>query len=961
MSITLEAYRAAIGSFHGGTKGMKTFFYHYCYSRKDYDLLNVGKSKWSKLNYKHVLKSKQLHSREVCRCIVGLSLLINILIVLAQDIELNPGPSANNISICHSNVRSLKAKGRLMHVETELAQDFDIITVSETWLSTLDNSHDYKLPQFQFPFQKDRSLNDGYGGLMVWVSNKISCKRRVDLEPATLEVLWLEIVCKNKKFYLCTIYRPPNNDKSFWEELQENIELVQQNYSGKIMIIGDLNADPKTPNGDYLENFSSINQLTQHILNPTRITENSATILDQCLSNFPTLIANVEILAPIDTCDHCVISITCKLNKPSTKSYSRIMWNFKETDFTNFRESIDSLDWNLLLDDPDINKVTLNWTESVITAAKLTVKNKKVTVRPQDKSWYNGYLRRLNRKKLKFFHMAKQNPTPYSWTKFKEARSLYQSELFRVKQEHENAKYTQLAEESLRNSKKWWKLLKSVHRNNDLSDEIPPIEYNGKIYCDDKDKANIFNNYFVSISSIESKDAETRLPDIPDIFLGNELEFIQITTGDVEDQLKTLDVNKAYGSDSIPPQLLKEGGNMICQTLKNLFNKSLECSVMPDLWKEANVTPIHKKDLKCDVTNYRPISILSVVGKVFERIVMKYVYNFLLENFILTAYQSGFQPGKSTVTQLLEVFHHFCKAVDSNKEMRVVFLDISKAFDKVWHKGLLFKLKKCGIKGALLSWFESYLTDRKQRVTINGQCSDWRIINAGVPQGSVLGPLLFLIYINDIVQNASHCNIRLFADDTCLFIEVNNRLEAAEFINDDLSKIYKWSKQWLINFAPTKTKALIISNKKDLILNPPLFLNGTQITEVKSHTYLGVTFTRNLRWNEHINTVYIKSKKRLNMLIPLKFKLDRFTLERLYNSYVLPTMDYAIQVWGGTYDSDINKLENIHVDGMRLVTGATARSNISKLYLKTSWPLFREHRDYQILNILYKVIIWVSY
>jgi len=353
--------------------------------------------------------------------------------------------------------------------------------------------------------------------------------------------------------------------------------------------------------------------------------------------------------------------------------------------------------------------------------------------------------------------------------------------------------------------------------------------------------------------------------------------------------------------------------------------------------------------------NYRPISILSVVGKVFERIVIKYVYNFLLENFILTAYQSGFQPGKSTVTQLLEVFHNFCKAVDSNKEMRVVFLDISKAFDKVWHKGLLYKLKNCGKKGALLSWFESYLTDRKQRVTINGQCSDWRIINAGVPQGSVLGPLLFLIYINDIVQNASHCNIRLFADDTCLLIEVNNRLEAAEFINDDLSKIYKWSKQWLINFAPTKTKALIISNKKDLILNPPLFLNGTQITEVKSHTYLGVTFTRNLRWNEHINTVYIKSKKRLNMLIPLKFKLDRFTLERLYNSYVLPTMDYAIQVWGGTYDSDINKLENIHVDGMRLVTGATARSNISKLYLETSWPSFRECRDCQILNMLYKV------
>ena len=173
-------------------------------------------------------------------------------------------------------------------------------------------------------------------------------------------------------------------------------------------------------------------------------------------------------------------------------------------------------------------------------------------------------------------------------------------------------------------------------------------------------------------------------------------------------------------------------------------------------------------------------------------------------------FQSGFQSGKSTTTQLLELYHQFCKAVDNGKEIRVVFLDIRKAFDKVWHKGLLHKLSLCGISGDLLSWFEDYLSGRRQRVIINGQCSDWAGIHAGVPQGSVLGPLLFLVYINDITSNIRHCNTRLFADDTCLFIEVENgnRGDTAKMIDTDLANIDKWADKWLVQFAPEKTKSL---------------------------------------------------------------------------------------------------------------------------------------------------------
>ena len=184
--------------------------------------------------------------------------------------------------------------------------------------------------------------------------------------------------------------------------------------------------------------------------------------------------------------------------------------------------------------------------------------------------------------------------------------------------------------------------------------------------------------------------------------------------------------------------------------------------------------PIFKKAENFITTNYRPVSLLSILAKVFEKIVFKYMFNHFRDHFLISIWQSGFLPGSSTITQLTEIYHQFCKAVSDGKEIRVVFLDISKAFDRVWHKGLLHKLKLSGITGGLLSWLKDYLADRQQRVIINGAHSEWGNINAGVPQGSVLGPLLFLIFINDNTHVIRNCKIRLFADDTCLLLRLRN-------------------------------------------------------------------------------------------------------------------------------------------------------------------------------------------
>ena len=213
-------------------------------------------------------------------------------------------------------------------------------------------------------------------------------------------------------------------------------------------------------------------------------------------------------------------------------------------------------------------------------------------------------------------------------------------------------------------------------------------------------------------------------------------------------------------------------------------------SICPNIWKEANVSPIYKKDDPSLVSNYRPISLLSTVGKVMEKVIHKHMFNFLKEHEVLTRLQSEFVPGDSTANQLVDIYNTFCKALDDGKEVRAVFCDISKAFDRVWHKGLLFKLKQSGIGSTLLQWLANYLLHRKQRVLIPGGSSDWLPIGAGVPQGSILGPLLFLIYINDIVMHINS-TVRLFADDTSLYLIVDDPVEAARCLNADLALIHQ--------------------------------------------------------------------------------------------------------------------------------------------------------------------------
>ena len=371
-------------------------------------------------------------------------------------------------------------------------------------------------------------------------------------------------------------------------------------------------------------------------------------------------------------------------------------------------------------------------------------------------------------------------------------------------------------------------------------------------------------------------------------------------------------MNKAHGWDQLSIRMVKACGNSISFPLKLIFKSIINEGVFPEDWKKSNVVPIHIKESKNLIKNSRPISLLPIFSKVFERLVINALFNFFLQNKLFTPCQSGFIPGDSCVSQLLSITHEIYKSFDCSPptDMRGTFLDISKGFDKVWHEGLIFKLKTYGTDGKLLKLLKNYLTDRQQRVVLNGQTSLWQNICARVPQGSVLGlfcsvPLLVLIYINDLPDGlTSMCKI--FADDTSLFSIVNDKSNSNSQLNSDHAKISKWAFQWKMSFTPDPNKQAIevcFSYKLDKGNYPPLHFNSTNVQVADSQKHLGLVLNSKLNFNEHIESKISKCNKIIGLMKRLSQILSRKSLLTIYKSFVRPNLDYVDII----YDKPLNE------------------------------------------------------
>ncbi len=805
----------------------------------------------------------------------------------------------------------------------------------------------------------------------MYASDKINITRLEDIEPPESEIMCLEFQIPNKtnKFVLlCVCYRPGDkNIIDFSSDLQDIYDYTSGKGYYNFMCIGDFNCknsdfcstDTSNIEGRILKAVLDSNGLSQLINFPTRfdVENGRSSCLDYVITNNINFVTNIESYGPIANSDHIPISFQINAKIPKSKNFTRHVWNFKRGDFDKLNRKLSEYHWDTIFTLQDLDEIVEMWTDIFLKLARECIPYMEVTIRPSDLPYLTTELRSKIRKRDRLFKQ-------WTRTKIDHHREIYKTVRNDTTLSLRNARdaYIKQQCDSLEldsSNANWWTTVKKLCCFKNMSNTIAPlVNSQGLLVYDAEVKADIFNEFYAGISTIENNDDQIPSNNIAN---GPLLENITILQNDVYELLSKLKLNKATGPDNIGNTLLRRCAPSISPVLTRIFNLSLSLGKFPKSWKIANIVPLHKKGSVHDYKMYRPVSLLPCVSKVFEKLIFKEVYLHLRRNNILSEFQSGFTPGDSTINQLIHINDMILKSLDNFNDVIGCFLDLTRAFDTVWHKGLLYKLDKYGIRdhmygSKIFSWFESYLTNRGHRVTIDGKKSSVRYINAAVPQGSVLGPLLFLVYINDVTMDIES-DIFLFADDTSIFSSGKDTPRLAQKINSDLNKIALWARRWKITINPTKTVSMLFTKKTNPNKNFQIKLNNEIIKLSEHHKHLGLWLTTNLTWKKHIAEVATKGRKRLGCIQKHKYRLNRKSLELLYLTFVRPVLEYGSVLYDSANQEDLDILDDIEKEALRIITGARRRCNLEALYGEFKWPDLEKRREIQKIATLGKIII----
>ena len=824
-----------------------------------------------------------------------------------------------NVNIFHNNLNGLESKFKLLHnFLSNTSSNVDIITITET--SQYINSNFKSNVNLEgYDLFSTPSLSNK-GGTCIYIKNMYDSIEREDIKISNInfESTWIEIKNKNcKNVVVGSIYRHPHDTLDIYNSFLEYIEITLKkltNENKEIYLCGDFNSDIlkiDTQNSyktfyDLLSSYS----LVPFILLPTRIVGNSATIIDNIFTNN---ISNTIISGNIvtDFSDHFSQFISIQRSKFDYKTISIYKRDYSKFSDESFRDDVSIQNFNNEF--MDINDQFNDFYFKLEGCVNRHAPFKKLTpkeVKLNQKPWISTELIKMIKIKNKLFYRKKRQP--YN-DNIKKLYNIFRNRVNRELTKSKKDYYSEYFKENKNNSKKIWEGIKSIiNINNTKSNFIRELKINETLIDNPNEIVESLNDFFVNIGSNTDK-CIPRNPVIqPEMYLKNKNQFdfiiSDISNEEVLEIINNLE-SKSTGPQSIPVNLLKLIPDLILEPLCKIINNSFSSGIFPDALKICKVIPIHKGESTLELNNYRPISLLSIFDKIIEKLMHRRLDSFLNFHNILFDNQFGFRKNNSTSFALIQITERIKETIEKKKFGCGIFIDLRKAFDTVNHEILLSKLDHYGIRGTALLWFKSYLYNRKQYVFHNGESSKQQFINCGVPQGSVLGPLLFLLYINDLPNISNILQFYLFADDTNIYYEADNLKKLESTINKELKKLHNWLIVNRLSLNINKTNFVVFHPynkppKKKITIK----IYKKAISEKDHVKYLGILIDSTLTWRNHIDNIASKISKSIGLLYKIRYFVDIKIIKTLYYCLVYPYLIYAIEVWGSADETHLNRL-----------------------------------------------------
>ena len=507
-----------------------------------------------------------------------------------------------------------------------------------------------------------------------------------------------------------------------------------------------------------------------------------------------------------------------------------------------------------------------------------------------------------------------------------------------------------LASETKSNPKAVYKY---INKRLNIQKEITEIHVNSEStesrITEDNDL--ILDTFSKYLASIFTKNDNNHLPTIDMSPCKSKMNEFLVTERMVSEQIRKLDITKSAGPDNINARVLKELHDVIIEPLTLLFNNSLNQGMVPQEWKKALVPPIHKKGNKKLASNYRPVSLTSITCKMMEKIMYSFIIDHIYANNYFSNFQHGFMKGRSTTSQLLEIMDHWTESFDLDTQIDCIYLDFKKAFDSVSHELLIHKLKSYNISDAMITWLSSFLNNRKQSVRINGSTSSWTSLTSGVPQGSIIGPLMFLLFVNDIPQITSS-NIMLFADDTKLWRLIKS-IDDVNILQEDLAKIVEWCQKWKLHLNVKKCKYMAIG--RNILYKHNYYMNQIKIENVEFEKDIGVIFDNELEFDRHITEKINKAHSIYGMLRRTFKHLDEKTFIPLFKSMSRSQLDYASVIWNPYKEKYNEQIEKVQRRATKTLPNLKHLSYVERLK-KLKLPCLKYRRIRGDLIEVYKII-----